>query len=586
MARSRKAVQAGGVSQLELQMKQEKARGDIEEYKRKLHIGDPRGYEGHVTLYHRTVWMGAMAECYRILGDLPEMERTCREVIRYAGEHQEEIPGLNEQQTAGVYNHLRAAHILLAPYSFHHYLIAMEWNFPPEGKFYSNRFLVLRDWVQRLQRLELGELEGLGLSAPPRTGKTGIGTLFLTWVMGRNPGKSTFFATHTNAMAQKVFSDILTLITDPMRCWSEIFPGYEIDKSAEYLWIDLLPKKLPNNYKTIYFRGIDGNMAGILEASHLLYCDDLIRGIEEARNPDRIENSVAKYGIDISQRKTSSRVRELQIATRWSTKDVLNLLEEQHSGDQKWEFVKIPALNEQGKSNFLFKVNPMDEEHFRRIKEGPGMDSITWECVYQQNPIDREGLLFEESTLVRRFRTLPDQEPDEIFGACDVAFSGTDSVAFPMLYRYGDSFYLADVVFDSRDYMQTEPVVATHILKHQPNRARFEANNGGEFYANDVREQVKGKTRCRIESKRSASNIGKVARIEQFEPDIKGIYYLDKSCYTPESPYGRFMKELSSFNVNGKNKHDDAPDSLAMTMAMVRIQTAPKLKSFPRNLLF
>lgn len=572
------------VSQLELQMNQEKALKDIEKYTQLLHLKD--GYEGHVGLYHRTIYMGALAECYKVLGKIENMKRTCRELIRYVNEHLSEIPAQNEQRTKGIYNYLRKAHILMAPYSFHHYLVAMEWNYPIEGKFYSNRICVMRDWVERLQRLEDGELEGLGISAPPRSGKTGIGTLFLTWVMGRNAGKSSFFATHTNAMAQKVFMDVLSLITDPMRCWDEVFPGFQIDKSAEYLWIDLSPKKLPNNYKTIYFRGIDGNMAGILEASHLLYCDDLIRGIEEARNPDRIENSVAKYGIDISQRKTNSKVRELQIATRWSTKDVLNLLEQQHEWDPKWEFVKVPALDEKGQSNFKFKYNAMDEEHFRRIREGPGMDSITWECVYQQNPIDREGLLFEESTLVHRFKTLPQQEPDEIFGACDVAFSGTDSVAFPMIYRYGDSFYMPDVVFDSRDYMQTEPLVAAHILKHQPNRARFEANNGGEFYANDVKSRVRGKTRCRIDSKRSATNVGKVARIEQFEPDIKAIYFLDKSCYTPDSPYGRFMKELCNFNVNGKNKHDDAPDSLAMTMAMVRIRGGPLLRTFSSDLLF
>lgn len=567
------------------QMKIDKAQQDIAKYREQLRLDKPNGVAGQrVAMYHQTVWMGALAEAYKVVGDIENMKWCCRSLIRYIEQHTEEIPGLNDKKAQAVANHFKNAHILLAPYSFHAYLLVMEWNNKEENTLYKNRYCVLKDWVRYLQDLEDGRLMGLGISAPPRSGKTAIGTLFLTWVMGRHPDKSCFFATHTNAMAQKVFTDILNIITDPLKCWSAIFPRLKIEKSAEYLWIDLVPKENPNNYKTFYARGIDGNMAGILEASWLLYCDDLIRGIEEARNPDRIDNSVSKYGVDISQRKTSRHVRELQIATRWSSKDVLNLLEEQHKDDEKWKFVKVPALNESGKSNFMFKHNPMDEEHFNQIKNGPGMDSISWECVYQQNPIDREGLLFEKSTL-KRFRTLPAQDPDEIFGACDVAFSGSDSVAFPIIYRYGDDFYVPDVVFDSRDYMQTEPLVANFIIKHQPNRVKFEANNGGEFYANDVRAMVKGQTHCRIDAVRTLSNIGKVARIEQFEPDIKKFYFLEPDCYAIDSPYGRFMKELCSFNVNGKNTHDDAPDALAQSAAMVRLVSRPQLQVFSISLL-
>ena len=73
---------------------------------------------------------------------------------------------------------------------------------------------------------------------------------------------------------------------------------------CEDLWIRLEGHS-SNPYHTAYFRGIDGNMAGILEASWLLYCDDLIKNIEEAMNPTRLETARQKYSIDITQRKTN-----------------------------------------------------------------------------------------------------------------------------------------------------------------------------------------------------------------------------------------------------------------------------------------
>lgn len=138
--------------------------------------------------------------------------------------------------------------------------------------------------------------------------------------MGRHPDKSTLFATHTNGMAIKAMTDVYNLITDPRREWDNIFPGFTIERSVEYLWMDLKPKDAPNMYKTISFRGIDGSFAGILEASWLIYCDDLIKDITEATNPDRLANAWQKYGTDISQRRVDDNVKELHIATQMEHK--------------------------------------------------------------------------------------------------------------------------------------------------------------------------------------------------------------------------------------------------------------------------
>ena len=109
--------------------------------------------------------------------------------------------------------------------------------------------------------------------------------------MLRHPERSCFFVSHTAAMAIKVYNDVIGIIEDSKAEITRIFPeGIIIGRNAEQLYIQL-KTGMSTGYKTAYFRGIDGNMAGVLEASWLLYCDDLIKNIEEAMNPDRLETA-------------------------------------------------------------------------------------------------------------------------------------------------------------------------------------------------------------------------------------------------------------------------------------------------------
>jgi hypothetical protein len=52
-----------------------------------------------------------------------------------------------------------------------------------------------------------------------------------------------------------------------------------------------------------------------------------------------------------------------------------------------------------------------------------------------------------------------------------------------------------------------------------------------------------------------------------------------------DKQYTRFMQNVFAFTVEGKNKHDDAPDSLAMVMTVVT--SAPRtIKVYARRGLF
>lgn len=529
-------------------------------------------------LYQSCLKRGALIQSYQIVEDIHNMCRVAKDLIEDVKNKSKKIRVTNEKISNAVYKHFYNAHVALAPYSFHHFLVCMEWNYPPEMKFYANRYKVLKDWAIQLERLEFGEIDLLGLSAPPRSGKTGIGTLFLCWVLGRHPDKSSFFVSHTNAMAIKVFGDVFNLITDERRGWNKIFSNFDIQKNSEYLWIDLFPKKNINNYKSIYFRGMDSNMAGNVEASHLIYCDDLIKGIEEALNPIRLETVWTKYAVDIRQRRESDVVKELHIATRWSINDVLSRLEEDEDNQDKKVFIKVAGLNENEKSNFNFPYSPMTTEHFLKLKET--MDSISFECIIQQNPVERDGLLFAKDSLNYYDGILPDGEPDGIYFACDVAWGGHDYLSMPIGILYGRECYIVDVVHSNASKDITKQLVANKIIQYKCVKGFFEANNGGDEYADDISERLKKQNhRCAISYKKAPTNRSKLDRILACVPEIKGtdengykLIFLSAKVRKNNKPYELFMKHLLQFNQGQKyiNKQfDDSADVLASLVTNV-----------------
>lgn len=64
------------------------------------------------------------------------------------------------------------------------------------------------------------------------------------------------------------------------------------------------------------------------------------------------------------------------------------------------------------------------------------------------------------------------------------------------------------------------------------------------------------------EHKKAPTTQSKLSRIIQFAPDIKKFFFIDDAHCSKE--YRAFMQEVTLFVQTGKNKHDDACDSLAM----------------------
>ena len=162
--------------------------------------------------------------------------------------------------------------------SFETFLKAMDWDRLPEHRFYEPRMRVLKPVVDKMQELADGKLDVLGVSMPPRVGKTTLGLLYIIWLGGRQPHKSILSAGYSGTLVNSFYDGCMEFILSPEYRYSEIFPESPlVSSSAKNLTLDLSERR---RYKTLTFRSIDGTVTGATEASSLLYLDDLVSGIE------------------------------------------------------------------------------------------------------------------------------------------------------------------------------------------------------------------------------------------------------------------------------------------------------------------
>ena len=466
-----------------------------------------------------------------------------------------------------------------APDSFHCCLLAVEWNRDPEKKFYVPRMGVLREVVRALQDLEDGKLDLAAISLPPGAGKTTLAIFYLTWIAGRHPEEPTLTGSHSNSFVRGVYDECLRIF-DPNGeyLWYEVFPTVPVvNTNAKDCRIDLGKRK---RFETLEFTSIGTGNAGLYRAMHLLYCDDLVSGIEVALNKERLDKLWETYTTDLRQRKIGDHCGELHIATRWSVHDVIGRLEAMYGDSPRARFIVIPAMDENDESNFDYAYGVGFNTQFYR-QQRDIMDDASWRALYMNQPIERDGLLFQEDEL-RRYFELPSDDPDAIIAVCDTKDKGTDYAVLPVAYVYGQDYYIDDCICDNGLPEVVDARLAEIMVRNKVKMARFESNSAGGRVAEKVQQMVKDKGGItHITTKYTTAN--KETKIIVNSAWVKQhCLFKDETMYKRNSEYGKFINMLCSYTMAGKNKNDDVPDAMAMLAEYAQSLITSKVEVFQR----
>lgn len=456
-----------------------------------------------------------------------------------------------------------------APYHFESFLFYMEKNRRPKKRFYEPRKRTLKIVVDDLQDLEDGKLDFYGLSLPPRVGKSTLCIFFLTWVIGRHPESHNAMSGHSGILADRFYNDVFKLTQNEEYTFKEIFPDIDLaNKSSEKNELYYSPTEA---FATLTCRGIDGTWTGAVDISSdgYLYVDDMVRDRTESLSPIRLENRYQDYLNVLVDRKNDGS-KELMVGTRWNVYDPLGRVETENANNPRYRFRKIPALDENDESNFQYDYGKgFSTEYYRKMRNR--LDKNEWMAKYQQRPFIREGLLFPLDELNYYNGVLPDGDCITA-AACDVAWGGGDSLSMPFGKLFGSvddgPIYIPDWIFNKGDKYVTKPLVVAKTLQHKPNMERFEANNGGDEYAEDIDRLLREQGfKTNISWAKASNQVGKMAKIIQYAPDVKRrCYFLKPELQSQE--YKAAMEELGIIVQVGKNEHEDSADGLVQLIQL------------------
>lgn len=434
----------------------------------------------------------------------------------------------------------------------------------PKERFYMPRrkqFLKI-GLIDALQGMIDDRYDILCVSLVPGAGKTTVEKMFHALVAGWFPRDFSLFYSHSGDITRMYYDGVYDIVTNEEEyTWNEIFPNLSVTSTNAKMEQFNVGKY--KSFQSVQCTSVGSKNAGKVRASKFLLVDDMIGGIEEAMNPIILDKLWDKYAVDARQRKIQDtdgkNCKEIHIATRWSVHDVIGRIQNMYEGNPRVKVIAVPDVDPvTGESNFEYEFSGFTKEFFE--DQQLLMDDISYRCLYKQEPIEREGLLFPEDK-IRRYLNLPHGEPEIVTGQCDTKGKGTDYFVLPVLQKYGEDYYCVDCVCDNTaDYEMQYENAANVLTNNKVQECEFERNAGGDRVAMEVNKRVEKKGWiCNITDTPTETN--KEARIFQCSNWIlQHVIFKDQSLYKQNEPYGVMMSLLKRYSVSGKKQLDDVPD--------------------------
>jgi len=412
--------------------------------------------------------------------------------------------------------------------------------------FYNDKKEYLKDLCNQLQSFIDSNKKILVINMPPRFGKSYTATLFVQWLLGRNNKlkimTGSYNETLSSTFAKQVRDMIATEQTQGVTVYRDIFPDTKIKYGEASMNKWALEGSQVANYLAT---SPTGTATGF--GADLIVIDDLIKNSEEAYNSNVLEKHIDWFTNTMLSR-TEKGFKLIIIMTRWASNDLAGFI---LSNYDDVVHINYKAINDDG--------TPLDEgtlslEDFEFKTKNMAKEIVY--ANYQQEPIDIKGRLYSE---FKTYVDLPKEKIVKISAYCDTADTGEDFLCNIIYADCKDSAYILDVIYTKEAMEITEPMVAEAYKKFNVNIADIESNNGGRAFARNVERITRDKGNYKTVVKWFHQSGNKIARI------LSNSAWVNNNIYMPvdwKNKWPEFAKDIISYQKEGKNKHDDGPDTL------------------------
>lgn len=432
--------------------------------------------------------------------------------------------------------------------------------------FYKKERTFLNDLCYRLQDFYQSTDDVLVLNVPPRHGKSFTGGHFAQWLFGIDPSikimTGSYNETLSTVFSKQVRNSIQEIKADENRVvYSDIFPHSRIQHGdgAMNLW------SLEGQYNSYLATSPTGTATGF--GASLIIIDDLIKSAEEAFNATTLDKHWNWFANTmLSRLETGGKI--IIIMTRWHSNDLAGrALRELPELGFSVKHINMKAV--QDDSSMLCDDILSRKEYEQRTS---AMSPEIAAANYQQEPIDIKGRLYSS---LKTYDELPDNIV-KIASYTDTADTGSDNLAtFIYAETRNKEAYIIDVIYTKEPMEVTEPLLAKKLYEHMVNLARIESNAGGRGYGRSVQRILReeyGSNRTKFDMFYQSKN--KEARI------LSNATWVMEHIYFPSNwrhKWPELYNALTTYQKEGKNKHDDAPDALTGVAESIQDYTVVNL---------
>ena len=435
-------------------------------------------------------------------------------------------------------------------------------------------------------------------SLMPSMGKSYIANLYVAQSCGNNPNVQILRITYADDLCVTTTEQTKSIINS--KAFREIFPRYadipenKIFKTATKYQFCMCDSEDEYN---LFAVTRDGQSTG--KRAQILIIDDILKDDSESYNITLHKKIVDRYDSTWSSRADDDKLKVLLLGTMWANTDLLNVLYDRTCEDEnlvpsnkfrfteispsgKSVFIGVPALDENDESTCPLRYS---SDKLKRLRKN--MSKFLWQCVYQQNPIAPEGLEFDYSVLSQYDELPNDIGKESRYASLDPARRGKNYVSMPVMYKYGEKYYLVDFLYKKKSMRELYDAIVDKIIEHKLNMLVVENNTDTSLkLVLDERLRAKGYFGCTIIEKYSTQN--KEQRIKDHQGEVRGmVVYPNKNKVQPNTDMGMAMESITSYSFDYPNKFDDAIDSIVLfLMEFVSVVSKiAKVKPFNRSKL-